>query len=461
MTLPTFKAFLSHRYKSADVNRRFFELLTACAHVQFEVDVGSKPTNVTRLERFVRDADAFVGICPFPSAADGRPSREAIQEESRYFRLELDLAIRSGKPGIVFVDQRYGSAISVPSSLRECRYDHREVASSGPLRREDSLREQARAFADDVAASMHRHADQGRTSALDQVGLLLPSGAGAPYSDADVDSLAEQLRNLSLNPVELDNGRGADGEFMRRLESLDWALTDIGTSACAGGLPAYLHARFVPQLRLIHSPSDSVAARSPLEDGILKSFEAGYPKDIVRWHDSDSLLHQVVQRLSVIYEPRKYIGSAAEATAYFASATLRKETVFLSYAGEDRARVEGVAQALRRIFQNVFDYRDQGQSIVPGSRWIEEIFDKLSGSALAVPLVSPAYFASGNCTHEAREIVALADNRKIRLVPVKLHDGPLELPSWMGDIQYLRGWEYASAEALTQRIVAAYDMPKT
>ncbi len=460
MTLPTFKAFLSHRYKSADVNQRFFELLTACAHVQFEVDVGSKPTNVTRLERFVRDADAFVGICPYPSSAEARPSREAIQEESKYFRLELDLAIRSGKPGIVFVDQRYGSAICVPSSLRECRYDHREVARAGPLRREDSLREQARAFADDVAAAMRRHADPGRAPGLDQVGLLLPGGAGAPYSAADADSLAGQLRGLSLNPVELDTGRGADGEFMRRLESLDWVLTDIGASACAGGLPAYLHARFVPQLRLIHAPSDGVAARSPLEDGILKSFEAGYPKDIVRWHDSDSLLHQVVQRLSVIYEPRKYIGSTAEATAYFASATLRKETVFLSYAGEDRARVEGVAQALRRIFQNVFDYRDQGQSIVPGSRWIEEIFDKLSGSALAVPLVSPAYFASGNCTHEAREIVALADNRKIRLVPVKLHDGPLELPSWMGDIQYLRGWEYASAEALTQRIVAAYDMPK-
>ena len=459
MTLPTFKAFLSHRYKSPEVNQRFFDLLTTYAQIQFEVDVGSKPTNVTRLERFVRDADAFVGIYPFPSNDDGRPSRQTILEESKYFRLELDLAIRSGQPGIVFVDMRYGGAITVPSNLRECRYDHREVANSGPLRREDSFREQARAFAEDVAGVMRRQANQGRASGRDRVGMLLSVGQGADaaYSASDVERLAEQLRNLSLNPVEMDLDRGADGEFMRRLEGLDWAVTDIGAQACLGGVPAFVHGRFIPQVRMVRSSSDTVAARSPLEDGILKAFEAGYPKDIVRWHDSDTLISQFIQRLSVLYEPRKYIGSAAQAEAYFASASLRKETVFLSYAGEDRAVVEGVAGALRRVFQNVFDYRDEGQSIVPGSRWIEEIFNKLSGSALAVPLVSPNYFASDNCTHEAREIVALADNRKLRVVPVKLRDGLIEIPTWMRDIQYLRGWEYTSAEALAGKIVAAYD----
>ena len=193
MSLPIFKAFLSHRYKSPGVNQRFFDLLTAYADIQFEVDVGSKPTNVTRLERFVRDADAFVGIYPFPSNDDGRPSRETILEESKYFRLELDLAIKSGQPGIVFVDLRYGSAITVPSNLRECRYDHREVANSGPLRHEDSFREQARAFAEDVAAVMRRHANQGRARERDRVGMLLPVGQGAdaPYTVTDVELLAD------------------------------------------------------------------------------------------------------------------------------------------------------------------------------------------------------------------------------------------------------------------------------
>ena len=458
MTLPTFKAFLSHRYKSPGVNQRFFDLLASYANVQFEVDVGTKPTNVTRLERFVRDADAFVGIYPLPSTDDARPSRETIAEESKYFRLELDMAIRSGRPGIVFVDDRYGHAISVPATLRECRYDHREVANAGPLRHEDSLRDQVRAFVEDVAAATRRHVNQGRAAGRDRVGLLLPVGhdSGALCTSGEVEMLAEQLRNQSLNPVEMDLSRGADGAFMRHLESLDWAVTDIGAAACASGMPAFVHGRFIPQMRMIRSTSATEVARSPLEDGILKSFESGYPKDIIRWHDPAGLLDQFVQRLSVLYEPRKYIGNTADARVYFASASLRKETVFLSYAGEDRTRVEGLAQALRRVFQNVFDYRDAGQSIVPGSRWIEEIFNKLAGSALAVPVLSPEYFASDNCTHEAREIVARADNRQLKVVPVKLRDGPLELPSWMRDIQYLRGWEYTSAEALAEKIVAAY-----
>jgi hypothetical protein len=58
----SFKAFLSHRYKSPDVNLYFFNLFAESAEVQFEVDEGAFATNVTRLERMIRGADAFIGI---------------------------------------------------------------------------------------------------------------------------------------------------------------------------------------------------------------------------------------------------------------------------------------------------------------------------------------------------------------------------------------------------------------
>jgi len=455
MTLPTFKAFLSHRYKSPVVNQRLFDLLTAFAVVQFEVDVGNKPTNVTRLERFVRDADAFVGIYPLPAGDEVRPSRAALMEESKYFRLELDMAARSGKPGIVFVDMRYGNAITVPAPLRECRYDHREIANAGPLRGEALFLEQARGLANDVAAVLQRLGGAATAPNRDRVGMLW--GADADADGAELERLKERLLNMSLEPVVLDASRGADGDFMQRLHGLDWMVTDISAPACASGLPGFVHGRFVPQMRLVRSPSPDLPARSPLEDGLLKGFEAGYPKDIVRWHGGDSLVDEFDQRLAVLYEPRTYIGTAAEAAKYFAGAALRKETVFLSYAGEDRALVEGLAKALRGVFQSVFDYRDDGQSIVPGSRWIDEIFTKLVGSALAVPVVSPAYLASPNCMHEAREIIATADNRNLRVVPVKLREGELELPPLMRDMQYLRGWEYPDAKLLAQRVVMAFD----
>jgi|SRR5947207_15869533 len=104
----SFKAFLSHRYKSPVVNLYFFNLFSKLAEVQFEVDEGSSTMNVTRVERIIRNCDAFIGIYPFPGAS-GEASREKLQEASQYFRLELDLAVRSRKPAIIFYDELYGT----------------------------------------------------------------------------------------------------------------------------------------------------------------------------------------------------------------------------------------------------------------------------------------------------------------------------------------------------------------
>ncbi|MGC4082867.1 MAG: hypothetical protein QM736_12325 [Vicinamibacterales bacterium] len=58
----TLKAFLSHRYQSPAVNTYLHEIFSEVAEVQFDVDRGTGATNVTRLERMIRDTDAFVGI---------------------------------------------------------------------------------------------------------------------------------------------------------------------------------------------------------------------------------------------------------------------------------------------------------------------------------------------------------------------------------------------------------------
>jgi hypothetical protein len=94
-----FRAFLSHRYRSPEINRYFFNLFADEATIQFTVDRGAYHTNVTRLERFMRDADAFVGIFPVPQDK-GQLSGSELRNESRYFRLELDLAERARKPAI-------------------------------------------------------------------------------------------------------------------------------------------------------------------------------------------------------------------------------------------------------------------------------------------------------------------------------------------------------------------------
>ena len=459
MTKPTFKAFLSHRYKSPDANQRFFDVLSAHGNVQFEVDVGVKSTNVTRLELFIRGADAFVGVYPFPSEDDGRPDADTALKASRYFRLELDLAIRSRCASIAFVDARYGTAIVAPRTTRLFRYDHREVLGPTSDRQDAQLSQLAREFCEDVVAAMRLTASRGEGDARDRVGIILPTGKSrtARYSKALIAKMEERLAQLSLEPVHLDFRSAIDARFMSELSRLDWAVVDIGAESCATGLPAFLHGHFIPQLRLLRT--DAKQTRSPLENTILAAFDVGYPKDIVRWSDAETLDREFVQRLATLYEPRKYIRTANEARDYFAGAALRKEAVFLSYSGEDRDLVSGLVKALGNRFQQVFDYRDKGESIVPGRPWIEEIFDKLSASAIGVPVLSATYLASGNCMHEARQMTALADADKLRLIPVKIKEAQLELPTWIQDVQYVRAWEYPTTEQLADKIVSAYSGP--
>jgi len=72
-------------------------------------------------------------------------------------------------------------------------------------------------------------------------------------------------------------------------------------------------------------------------------------------------------------------------------------------------------------------------------------------------MLSSSYLASGNCIHEARNIVAARDSGKIKLLPVKLAKEDLALPSFLTDTQYLRVLDYANAEALVDQIVKAFD----
>jgi hypothetical protein len=184
-----FSAFLSHRYRSPAINRFFFELFAEEAQVQFSIDRGDFATNVTRLERLMRDSDAFVGLYPFHGDGLERPRRSDLEKESRYFRLELDIAERSRKPSIVFVDSRYGEVIDPPSSFIQCRFDWQQVSGEAPVPRVPLFRERFRAFCVQVRTSLANLAvgnrnEQGRTN----VGILLPgpcAGAGGLYGEPD------------------------------------------------------------------------------------------------------------------------------------------------------------------------------------------------------------------------------------------------------------------------------------
>ena len=131
----TLKVFLSHRYKSPEVNLYFFQIFHDFAHVYFEVDVGQKPICMTRLERMIQSADAFVGIYPFPDPNE-YPTREKLLEASRYFRLEQELALRSRKPALVFYDKRYGGLLAGAPPMTTHPFDFNDLAGGADARRQ-------------------------------------------------------------------------------------------------------------------------------------------------------------------------------------------------------------------------------------------------------------------------------------------------------------------------------------
>src|SRR5882762_8582939 len=136
----SFKVFLSHRYKTPEFNLYFFNLFKDLAEVQFEVDESTFSTNVTRLERMLRDADAFIGIYPFSGSSEDALKPEELRAQSKYFRLEIDLAIRSQKPAIIFYDKRFGDSIRPPDNIYSDSFDSNEVTGAGgfPLARRHS-----------------------------------------------------------------------------------------------------------------------------------------------------------------------------------------------------------------------------------------------------------------------------------------------------------------------------------
>jgi len=207
----------------------------------------------------------------------------------------------------------------------------------------------------------------------------------------------------------------------------------------------------VPTMRLLRVQDASLMETpSTLYAGV----NVGYRKDILRWTNSETLRSEFVKRLNSLNSGTRRLSTPDEAASYFLEATRRKEAVFVSYAGEDEAESENLRDALRKRFQQVFDYRD-GRSIPAGQHWITAIFDQLGRSAVGIPLLSSNSAASLNCQHELEQMVALADDGKMQVVPIKLRRGDdFKLPGIIQTTQYARSWEYRTASELVDWIVA-------
>jgi TIR domain len=432
-------AFLSHSYSAPEVNLFFYELNSAIATIAFRVDHGKFATSTTRLERMIRDADAFVGVWPLPGEPDVGWDRTDLANQSRYFRLELDMAIRSHKPGIVFADERYGNILQTPPDIERLTYDAQEISLSTESPSWSRKRAQVKRYWRDLRPQLAGRPlnppfEEGR------VGVVC-----GRYDDVDVAHVIEEAISLrGLNPVRLPATLSIGCQ--NDLRQCDWVIADI-TDPAIEMMTAFLYGQFVPVMRTRRETAQ--VSTSALESVLFGDLTVGYRKDVTRWSTEPELRDGLRGRIDVITQPAVLVGNETAATAYFSSAAKRKEVVFLSYSGEDAAIAGQFAAALKQHFQEVFNYRDDS-SLRIGEYWQDQIARKLSTTAIGVILFSVNYKESGHCMDEGRDLYDGFLNGRAKLLPVKLD--ATRVPHPLSKLQYTRASERTPAE-IVERFV--------
>ncbi len=429
----------------------FFDIFKEVASIQFDIDIGVFATNVTKLERMIRDADAFIGIYPYDENLDRFTDKEKLLAYSRYFRLELNIALRSKKPAIIFVDRRYRNLLQIGEYNKRIVFDIREIMSPGPSPSKENFSRQFKEFTDVLSQRLkNEKATNFYNYEKSKIGMFLPENR---YSTQFRELVTYEIENRAKDVAVISYPVVINDRFISELDEIDFAIID---STVEPVLTSFLHGLFIPTLKVVKQDDNHDFFNS-----MFTCYEVGYKKDIVFGEDEDELISGITERMINIFSPKRRISTNNEAFEYFNSASLRKEAIFVSYSGKDADLASEIILKLKKTFQTVFDYRDGGDSIVPGQPWIEEIFDSLSKSSIGVPLYSNAYFQSGNCKHELNQMVSLKDNNKLLMIPIKIENEPIEnLPNQVQDIQYLRAWEHEDHDSMIAKLTEAIDKNK-
>ncbi len=424
--------------------------------MQCEVDKGRLSTNVTRLERMIRDASGFLAIYPLDDDGVQDVSNAELVERSRYFRLELELAARSRRPGLVLVDRRFRGVIDIPTTMCREQFDVREISGSGAKPSSGRFERVFLEFCERVRAASSYDLSAGCPGQdSETVGLLVPPDTDLGYHPEHIQAITQAIRQARYKPVLLSWPPSITAGWVSDLRNFNWVLVDVGPESMSTGIIGFLHGAFIPTMRLMRvAGPDQAEPRIWPDSSLYGGVEVGYWKAIARWFDLPSLTTGLQRRLTTLDAPTRRLGTLDDALAYFQEAAKRKERVFISYSGADEEATRDLRAAFVARFQDVFDYRD-GKSIRPGQPWIEEISTSLSKSPICVPLLSPSYIDSGNCKHELDDAIALRDNKQTSLFPVKLNAAEtFSIPPTLASTQYLRLSDFKNPEGLVDAIIA-------
>ena len=451
---PPLRIFLNHRYRSPQVNLPMYKLMANSRRLQFEVDRRTKSTNTTttnttRLEVMMRKVDAFVSILALHGDALDSPSASEVANQSRYFRLELDIAVRARKPCFVIVDERFGNRITAPGEVHTVTFPMQDL--EGDLVRQEILGKFEN-FWEYAMTLAQGNAKVDRRPEF-RVGYVVPESFTTQIPDLQ-RKIETAVSDNVCEPVRFPWPPRMDTHFLKEVRRCDWVIVECGVveSALVVG---YLRGQAIPVLRTRFqgSAAESDERLDHWDQLLFGELHDHYRKNLVLWSDSDVLAERLSVQMDEIRSQATLIASPEKANEYFQRANqavdappdpspIRRERVFVSYADEDREYAATMISALREHFEDVFDYRTNG-SIPHGETWLEYILERIQQSAVGIPLVSASYAASPYCRKESLRMNKAHIEGRMDVFPVLL-DG-CRVPDFI-DVQDVKAHEVPVAK---------------
>jgi hypothetical protein len=443
-------AYFSHSYRPEDkeINLFFWQLLSQ-HYLYFTVDSEEnrgKPMHVSYLEWMMRRSACFVAV--IPRREDSPP-----HYCSPYQVFENGLAIRAGKPRLIFVEAGLNEGLfgATPDEVYPFRRSWKWL-------RQDE--EQFARAAAQLARRAHAFAPT-ESELMRPVALIADGTRGTAYSKDVVEAIKEVViaQGYSFgmeSPAEFSR----DFLFLRRVEQYSMLISEVRQPFVALDLLGLMHSRCIPTIRVCHlkdheSVEDMKAMMCLSNDETkgVEQIQADLPlifseyeidkemEPVIFWKYPEDLAEKLSVCLQKITEQRSDLTDEQQARDYFLSIGRLKGKVFISNARTQNDLAKLVVDELARNAIRSFHYKEE-DAIRIGEEWLPEIKREIKNSIIFIALIDAEYEKSEWCTTELREALNLYGEDEIE-VHVYVVSPETQLPQELTAMQvnHIEDWE--------------------
>jgi hypothetical protein len=423
-------AYFSHSYRSEDnrINLYFWEMLSRHG-LYFAIDPPAderRPMDVSYLEWLMAQSACFIAVIP---------RREDVPSPfcSPYQMFEYCLAVRAGKPRLVFLQSDLDSELLSIEPNETIRFRRRKKDL-------DAFRAQDKKRAEAFAARVRRLANE-RPPERRPVGIIMDS-LNPVYKDAieQVQSVVKDELGWScqlIDPFQVDS----DYRLLQKMGACEVLVSEVRSPYIPADLYGLIHGQAFPTLRIAHlgsgeSKADaSLAMRlaaqplpkrvAPADQGAWPLVLSGYQVDasmepVLFWNDPQDLARRVVDRLRRIMQPREELDEDAKARQYFLRLGRLEGRVFVSnYHGQNAlaARIIKVLRDEEAI--RVFHYTDEDRN-ASKPNWKDDVRREIERCTQFVALIDEGFNDSEWCKWEMEVAVDRYKRGKLELTTYKI-----------------------------------------